>query len=91
MTCIRLSTQSMIISIRIWSDCLMGVCWEKEIQLCCLLCAGFSTKEISVVTQQSVRTIYQRKTDIRHKLGMDEKEDIIGNISARTANINFSL
>ena len=64
---------------------------EKEIQLCCLLCAGFSTKEISVVTQQSVRTIYQRKTDIRHKLGMDEKEDIIGNISAQTANINFSL
>ena len=50
---------------------------EKEIQLCCLLCAGFSTKEISVVTQQSVRTIYQRKTDIRHKLGMDEKEDIV--------------
>ena len=64
---------------------------EKEIQLCCLLCAGFSTKEINVVTQQSVRTIYQRKTDIRHKLDMDEKEDIIGNISAQTANINFSL
>ena len=36
-------------------------------------------------------TIYQRKTDIRHKLDMDEKEDIIGNISAQTANINFSL
>ena len=48
-------------------------------------------REISVVTQQSVRTIYQRKTDIRHKLDMDEKEDIIGNISAQTANINFSL
>lgn len=56
---------------------------EKEIQLCCLLCAGFSTKEISVVTQQSVRTIYQRKTDIRHKLGMDEKEDIVGFINER--------
>lgn len=50
---------------------------EKEMQLCCLLRAGFSTKEISVVTQQSVRTIYQRKTDIRHKLGMEEKEDIV--------------
>lgn len=62
---------------------------EKEIQLCCLLCAGFSTKEISVVTQQSVRTIYQRKTDIRHKLGMDEKEDIVGHIIAQTAHINF--
>ena len=50
---------------------------DKEIQLCCLLLAGFSTKEISVVTQQSVRTIYQRKTIIRQKLKMDEKEDII--------------
>lgn len=50
---------------------------DKEIQLCCLLCAEFSTKEISVVTQQSIPTIYQRKTNIRKKLGMDEKEDII--------------
>ena len=51
---------------------------DKEQQLCCLLCAGFSTKEISVVTQQSIPTIYQRKTNIRKKLGMGEKEDIIG-------------
>ena len=50
---------------------------EKEIQLCCLLRADFATKEISVITQQSVRTIYQRKTTIRQKLGMGEKEDII--------------
>lgn len=50
---------------------------EKEIQLCCLLRADFSTKEISVIIQQSIRTIYQRKTTIRQKLGMDEKEDII--------------
>lgn len=50
---------------------------EKEIQLCCLLCAGFSTKEISVVSQQSERTIYQRKTSIRQKLSMEEKEDIV--------------
>jgi len=50
---------------------------DREIQLCCLLCAEFSTKEISVVTQQSVRTIYQRKTTIRQKLGMDEKDDIV--------------
>lgn len=49
---------------------------DKEIQLCCLLMAGFSTKEISVVTQQSVRTVYQRKTTIRQKLKMGEKEDI---------------
>lgn len=50
---------------------------EKELQLCCLLRADFSTKEISVVTQQSVRTIYQRKTNIRHALGMNEKDDIV--------------
>jgi len=50
---------------------------DREIQLCCLLCAEFSTKEISVVTQQSVRTVYQRKTTIRQKLAMDEKDDIV--------------
>lgn len=53
---------------------------DKEQQLCCLLCAGFSTKEISVVTQQSIPTIYQRKTNIRKKLGMGEKEDIVAYI-----------
>ncbi|MBR5193351.1 MAG: hypothetical protein IKW37_02905 [Bacteroidaceae bacterium] len=50
---------------------------EKEIQLCCLLKANFSTKEISIVTGQGVRTIYQRKTVIRQKLGMEEKGDIV--------------
>jgi hypothetical protein len=50
---------------------------EREIQLCCMLCAEFSTKEISVVIQQSVRTIYQRKTTIRQKLNIPEKEDIV--------------
>ena len=49
---------------------------EKELQLCCLLKANFSTKEISIVTQQSVRTVYQRKTQIRQKLGLEEKADI---------------
>lgn len=58
---------------------------EKEIQLCCLLCAGFSTKEISVVTRQSVRTVYQRKTNIRHALEMDEKDDIVAFIDRATA------
>lgn len=49
---------------------------ERDIQLCCLLKANFSTKEISFVTQQSVRTVYQRKTQVRQKLGLEEKEDI---------------
>ena len=50
---------------------------EKEKQLACLLCADFSTKEISVISQQGIQTIYQRKTTIRQKLKMDEKEDIV--------------
>ena len=50
---------------------------EKEKQLACLLCAGFSTKEISVISQQGIQTIYQRKTTVRQKLNMDEKEDIV--------------
>lgn len=54
---------------------------EKEIQLCCLLCADFTTKEISVITQQSIRTIYQRKTTIREKLNMEQAEDIVEFIS----------
>ncbi len=57
---------------------------EKELQLCCLLKSDFSTKEISVVIQQSIRTVYQRKTVIRQKLGMEEKEDIAGFLTPRT-------
>ena len=49
---------------------------EKEIQLCCLLKADFSTKEINMLTRQSLQTIYQRKTQIRQKLGLQEGEDI---------------
>ena len=42
-----------------------------------LMMAGFSTKEISVITGQTTATIYVRKTSIRKKLGAPEKEDII--------------
>ena len=54
---------------------------EKELQLCCLLKANFSTKEISIVSSQGVRTVYQRKTVIRQKLGMEEKGDIVEYLS----------
>ena len=50
---------------------------EKEIQIACLLCAGFSTKEIGVITQQSDATIYVRKTSIRKKIGVAEGQDIV--------------
>jgi tetratricopeptide (TPR) repeat protein/DNA-binding CsgD family transcriptional regulator len=49
----------------------------KEINICCLLCADFSTKEIGILTQQSDATIYVRKTSIRKKINANEKQDII--------------
>ena len=51
---------------------------DKEIQTCCLLCAGFSTKEIGVITHQSASSIYVRKTSIRKKIGAEEGADIVG-------------
>lgn len=56
---------------------------DKEVQICCLLCAKFSTKEIGVITQQSSATIYVRKSSIRKKLGVEEKQDIIEFLNAR--------
>ena len=50
----------------------------KEEQIIVLMVAGFSTKEISVITGQTTSTIYVRKTSIRKKLGVPEKEDIVG-------------
>lgn len=55
---------------------------DKEVQICCLLCAKFSTKEIGVITQQSSATIYVRKSSIRKKLGVEEKQDIIEFLNA---------
>ena len=57
---------------------------EKEIQICCLLCAGFSTKEIGVITQQSDATIYVRKTSIRKKIGAAEGQNIVDHINGQT-------
>ena len=51
---------------------------DKEMQTCCLLCAGFSTKEIGVITHQSASSIYVRKTSIRKKIGAEEGADIVG-------------
>lgn len=49
----------------------------KEEQIIVLMLAGFSTKEISVITGQTTATVYVRKSSIRKKLGVLEKEDII--------------
>lgn len=50
---------------------------DKEEQIIVLMVAGFSTKEISVITAQTISTIYVRKSSIRKKLGVPEKEDIV--------------
>lgn len=49
----------------------------KEEQIIVLMMAGFSTKEISVITGQTTATVYVRKSSIRKKLGVPEKEDIV--------------
>lgn len=49
----------------------------KEEQIIVLMTAGFSTKEISVITGQTTSTIYVRKSSIRKKLGVPEKQDIV--------------
>ena len=49
----------------------------KEEQIIALMVAGFSTKEISVITGQTASTIYVRKSSIRKKLGVPEKQDIV--------------
>lgn len=54
-----------------------SVMTTKEINICCLLCANFSTKEIGILTQQSDATIYVRKTSIRKKINANEKQDIV--------------
>lgn len=49
----------------------------KEEQIIVLMVAGFSTKEISVITGHTTSTVYVRKSSIRKKLGVPEKEDIV--------------
>ncbi|MDE6301570.1 MAG: LuxR family transcriptional regulator [Muribaculaceae bacterium] len=49
---------------------------SREEQIIVLLTAGFSTKEISVISGQATSTVYVRKSSIRKKLGVPEKEDI---------------
>ncbi len=50
---------------------------EKEIQLCCLIVAGFRTEEIAAVWMQSVFTVHKYKTSIRKKMEAPEGADIL--------------
>lgn len=65
-----------------------GLFTPKEIQILCLMRAGFSTKEISFLTEQSSATIYVRKTAIRKKLHTPENGDIIASVEAAFAAAN---
>ena len=56
----------------------------KEEQIIVLMMAGFSTKEISVITGQTTSTIYVRKSSIRKKLGVPGKEDIVAFLRERS-------
>ena len=55
--------------------------YSKEIQLCYLFKANFSTKEINMLTRQSLQTIYLHKTQIRQKLSIPEANDILHHLS----------
>ncbi len=50
---------------------------EKEEQVIILLAAGFSAKEISVITSQSAASVYVRKSSVKKKINVPEKEDVI--------------
>lgn len=63
-----------------------NVLTEKEEQIIALMVAGFSTKEISVITGQTPATIYVRKSSVRKKLGVPEKEDIVAFLRQETHN-----
>lgn len=57
-----------------------GLFNDRETEIIVLIKAGFSTKEISVLTEQSSATIYVRKTAIRKKLGTEANGDFMARI-----------
>ncbi len=57
---------------------------DKEEQIIVLMLAGFSTKEISVITGLTPATIYVRKSSVRKKLGLPEKENIVAFLQQET-------
>lgn len=60
---------------------------EKEEQTIVMLAAGFSAKEISIITSQSAASVYVRKSSVKKKLGVSEKEDVIEYLRQRTVSL----
>lgn len=54
-----------------------GLFNEKELQIIMLMKAGFSTKEICVLSEQSANTVYVRKSSIRKKLATPPTADFM--------------
>lgn len=50
---------------------------EKEIQLCCMMIAGFKTEEIAAIWMQSIFSVHKYKTSIRKKIKVPEAGNII--------------
>lgn len=50
---------------------------DKEIQLCCMLIAGFRTEEIAAIWGQSIYTVHKCKTSVRKKIGVPEGIELI--------------
>lgn len=60
-----------------------GLFSEREMNIVCLMKAGFSTKEIGVLVQQTSNSVYVSKTSIRKKLGLGSKGDILAHLETR--------
>lgn len=54
---------------------------EKELQLCCMLMAGFKTDEIAAIWMNSVFSAHKYKTNVRKKINAQEGADIIAFLS----------
>ena len=54
---------------------------EKELQLCCMLMAGFKTDEIAAIWMNSVFSVHKYKTNVRKKINAQEGADIIAFLS----------
>lgn len=54
---------------------------EKELQLCCMLVAGFKTEEIAAIWMQSVFSVHKHKTNVRKKIQAPEGGNIISFLS----------
>lgn len=56
---------------------------EKEMQLCCMLIAGFKTEEIAAIWMQSIFSVHKYKTNIRKKIKAPDGANIISFLSQK--------